>query len=341
MVIPLALLLIYFGLSMFDWINLYIPKFLQPKSGAVKGGSLFSAFVFGAISGAIASPCLSPGLVFILNYVTSSGAQHFTGYIEGFVLLFMFGIGSSLPLLIIRTFSSSLHILPKAGMWMVKIKKLVGLMLIFMALYPLSHLERLLPWYLFVWVIVVTLFALGIYYFASIGAEDRTAMKRYKNVMGTALIVLACIMMVQGQKAVYDHIYPQEIHSVWLSDYDKAREQALQDISFLFIDIGATYCAACKSLDEKIFAQDKILQELGHFVQLKIESDVQTAAYEKVKSHYNGYIEGFPTYLIVDPVTNKVLKKWSIEIDDLSIDGIIDELENVKAAQTSATSAHV
>ncbi len=84
-VIPLATLLIYFGLSMFDWVHLYIPRFLQPKTGKVKGGSPLSAFIFGAISGTIASPCLSPGLVLILNYVTNSGAQHFTGYIEGFL----------------------------------------------------------------------------------------------------------------------------------------------------------------------------------------------------------------------------------------------------------------
>ncbi len=329
-VIPLATLLIYFGLSMFDWVQLYIPRFLQPKTGKVKGGSPLSAFIFGAISGTIASPCLSPGLVLILNYVTNSGAQHFTGYIEGFLLLFIFGIGSSLPLLIIGTFSSSLHILPKAGMWMVEIKKIVGLMLICMAFYHLSHLERLLPWYLFVWVIVLSFFALGIYYFVSIGTHDRTAMKRYKNLMGTALIVLACIMMVQGQKAVYDHLYPYETASVWLHDYDKARETAQKEHKLLFVDIGATYCAACKSLDQQIFTQEKMLKELSKFVQLKIESDVHTDAYEKIKAVANKLIEGFPTYLIVDPVTQQVLKKWSVEIDELSIDGIVDEFEKVR-----------
>ena len=85
-------------------------------------------------NGLVASPCLSPGLLLILDYVSSiSAGGSIQSYIEGFLLLFAFGIGSSLPLLIIGTISSSSKILPKAGAWMVEIKKLVGLLLIGMA----------------------------------------------------------------------------------------------------------------------------------------------------------------------------------------------------------------
>lgn len=335
-VIPLALLLIYFALSMFDWVNLYIPRFMQPKTGKLKGGSPLSAYLFGALSGTIASPCLSPGLVLILNYVTNITSAHLLGYLEGFVLLFLFGIGSSLPLLIIGTFSTSLHVLPKAGAWMVEIKKIVGLMLICMAFYQLSHLERLLPWHILVWAIVLTLFALGIYYYASIQAHDRPMMRRYKNIMGTVLIIAACFMMIQGQKALYDHLYPQPTHSKWLHDYDQAHAQALKEHKLLFIDIGATYCAACSHLDHHIFNQQLIQDALSHYVQLKIDSDVHTNAYEKVKMLYSTFIEGFPTYLVVDPKTNTVIKKWSVDIDQLSLEGLSVELAKNSARQVAA-----
>jgi len=329
-IIPISLILIYFAFSMFDWIHLYIPRFLQPKANKVKGGSLLSAFAFGALSGTIASPCLSPGLVLILNYVTQISASHFSGYIEGFLLLFLFGIGSSLPLLIIGTFSGSMHFLPKAGAWMVEIKKLVGIMLICMAFYQLSHLERLLPWYLFVWVIVLSFVALGVYYFASVSASDKKGMRRYKNFMGTVLIVIACLMMVQGQKAVFDHWYPVRIESAWGHDYDAAYEKAKHENKLLFVDIGATYCASCKSMDEKIFANDKIKQALTSFVQLKIEADIHKESYEALKKGYGMYIEGYPTYLVIDPKSNTVVKKWSIELDQLSIDAIVDELAKLR-----------
>ena len=99
------------------------------------------------------------------------------------MLLFVFGVGSSLPLLIIGTFSGSLHVLPKAGAWMNEIKKLVGIMLFSMAFYHLSHLESILPWYILVWVVVATFFALGCYYFIEYSV--------HKNAHGCAVIKTA------------------------------------------------------------------------------------------------------------------------------------------------------
>ena len=328
-VIPIALLLFYFAFSLFDWVNFSVPQWMQPKTNKVKGGSLMSAYLFGALSGTIASPCLSPGLVLILHYVTSISVQSIVGYLEGFLLLFVFGIGSSLPLLIIGTFSTSLTVLPKAGAWMVEIKKIVGLMLVCMAFYQLSHLERLLPWYIFVWVIVLSFFALGVYYFATVHANDTKGMKRYKNIMGTVLIAAACLMMIQGQKAVVDHLFPHK-STVWLRDFAAAEKRALTERKLLFIDIGATYCSACKSLDTTIFSNNQIMDALSHFVQVKIDSDVDIHSYNLIKGVYGSSIAGFPTYLVVDPSTQKVLKKWSIDLEELSIAGIADALKQIR-----------
>ncbi len=328
-VIPLVIILIYFALTMFDVVHMYIPSWLQPKSGKVKGGSALSAYLFGAISGTVASPCLSPGLILILHYVSQVSHGSVMGYLEGFLLLFLFGIGSSLPLLIIGTFSGSLSVLPRAGQWMVEIKKIVGIMLIGMALYQLSYLERLFPWYLFAWVVVVTFFALGIYYFSSVHPHDKIWLRRYKNIMGTLCVIVGCYMALQGAKAVYDHIYPAPKSSVWLTDYNEALTRARSLRKPLFIDIGATYCSSCIALDKKIFTDEEILEALAAFVPLKILADIQTVAYDQIKSLYGSSIEGFPTYLVINPYTEKVIKKWSTEIDELSIDGIVQELAKV------------
>ncbi len=328
-VIPLALVLLFFGLTMFDIVHMPIPKWLQPKTSQVQGGSKKSAFIFGALSGTIASPCLSPGLVLILNYVTKISTVSLTAYLEGFLLLFIFGIGSSLPLLIIGTFSGSLKMLPKAGAWMIEIKKLVGIMLIAMALYHLSHLERLVPWYIFVWVIVGVFILLGAYDFYTIEPYDSTGMKRYKNTMGVGLIVVGTILGVQGEKAVLAHLFPEEVKQPWAHSYQASLGQARKDNKLLFIDIGASYCSSCKSLDEQIFAQQAIQDALALFTLLKIESDVDTKAYDDVKKKYKDHIVGFPTYLVVDPKTETVIKQWTIDIDQLSLEGIEQEFRKL------------
>ena len=90
-IMPLSALLIYLGLTMFDIVSLPIPQWLQPKS-TTRGGTFGAAFVFGALSGTVASPCLSPGLLLILNYVANVGTASVAAYLEGFLLLFIFGV---------------------------------------------------------------------------------------------------------------------------------------------------------------------------------------------------------------------------------------------------------
>jgi len=133
-IIPMVCLLVYFAGALLGFYEIYIPRMLQTHSKA-QGGSLLAAFSFGAASGTIASPCLSPGLVLLLSIVSTSGSLFI-----GFALLFAFGIGLSIPLMLIGTFSSSLQMLPRAGMWMVYIKQCCGLLMIGMCFYLLKPL---------------------------------------------------------------------------------------------------------------------------------------------------------------------------------------------------------
>src|SRR5579872_5316108 len=116
-ILLIVAVLIYLAFSMFGFYDMYVPKALRGGNQSVQGGSIASAFAFGAVSGSVASPCLSPGLMLLLSIVTTLGSKWL-----GFLLLFSFGIGLSLPLLLVGTFSTSLNMLPRAGMWMLENK---------------------------------------------------------------------------------------------------------------------------------------------------------------------------------------------------------------------------
>jgi len=155
-IIPVVGLLGYLGFSMLGFYDMYTPKFLQLNHSNTKNGSLLSAFLFGAASGTVASPCLSPGLVLLLSIVATLGDK-----LLGFILLFSFGIGLSLPLLLIGTFSSSLALLPHAGTWMVEAKKLFGFMLLGMCFY---FLKNIMSWSTLMWSISFFTIATGLFY---------------------------------------------------------------------------------------------------------------------------------------------------------------------------------
>lgn len=134
--------LLYMAGSMFGWYEIYIPRFLQINNKNPKAGSLLSAFSFGVISGTVASPCLSPGLALLLTIVATLANKFL-----GFILLFTFGLGLSTPLVLIGTFSNAMNLLPRAGIWMMTVKKSFGWLLIIMSLYFLNNLVPFVPYF--------------------------------------------------------------------------------------------------------------------------------------------------------------------------------------------------
>jgi thiol:disulfide interchange protein DsbD len=105
-----------------------MPKKLGQDNQIKKGNPFLRAFLFGAISGTIASPCLSPGLALLLTIVAA-----LADITKGFILLFAFGIGLGIPLTIIGTFSGSVSLLPRAGLWMIEVKRIFGILLLLLA----------------------------------------------------------------------------------------------------------------------------------------------------------------------------------------------------------------
>lgn len=129
----LIALFLYLAGTMFQLYPLYIPKFLSKKQSNQKGGSIISCFVFGLLTGAAASPCLTPALALLLGFAAKQGSPFI-----GFITLLAFALGMSTLLLIIGTFSGSLNALPRAGTWMLEVQKIFGFLLLTVCVYFLQ-----------------------------------------------------------------------------------------------------------------------------------------------------------------------------------------------------------
>ncbi len=123
-------LLLVFGLAMLDVFPLAAPQRLLAWAGRLGGGSYPAAFVLGATSGIVAAPCGAPAFAAVLTWVaaTRSGAL-------GFAYLFVFSLGMTAVLVAVGLFSGTLAALPRAGAWMVWIKRAGGLIMLAMAEY--------------------------------------------------------------------------------------------------------------------------------------------------------------------------------------------------------------
>ncbi len=302
-ILMIVALLIYLAFSMLGFYEMYVPRSLSQQHGAVKKGSLFSVFAFGILSGLIASPCLSPGLLLLLSIVTTLGSK-----LIGFSLLFAFGFGLGLPLLIIGTFSGSLNMLPKAGIWMVEIKKLFGLILLAMCFYFLSII---VSYSLLMAGITLFLFNAGAWYIYDARNSQSITWKIIKNIIGMSMITASVVTAAYTYKSMVTTC--AIVPSNWHTNYDKARTLALQENKKLFIDIGAPYCSLCSSIEKTVFTNPVVACVLEKCITLKIDgSDSNNPVTNMLNDRYK--VMGFPTYLLINPADGTLIKQWGGEV---------------------------
>lgn len=324
-VLCIVALLCYFAFSLFGFYNMYIPKVMRGKGSLSSTGSALSIFTFGLASGTFASPCVSPGLALVLAIVAALGSK-----LLGFLLLFVFGIGMSTPLLVIGTFSSSINMLPRAGMWMIEIQRLFGFLLLGMCFY---YLNALIPDALTAAGICILLIVAGVYYIRTKHSSSGV-WKFLKNIIGMGCLAVSAFLAVV---TIQDMYYP-ELHKTtqdnWFTDLDKAQEAALAQNKKVFIDFWTPYCSICKAITNTVLKDASVGCVLNqYYTVLTVDaSDNNTEPYKTLRSRYD--IQGVPTLIIVDPSNNKALKRWSSELYDMEKSAIIEELTAYGQAQS-------
>jgi len=126
---------ILFGLSFFDLFN--IPVFGFFMQNKMKISNFWSVFLFGLVSGLVVGPCTAPALGAVLLYV---GTRQ--NIMRGITLLFTFAYGVGAVLILTATVGGFLLNLSKSPIWLNRIKKLGGLVLIGVGEYFLINAGR-------------------------------------------------------------------------------------------------------------------------------------------------------------------------------------------------------
>ena len=314
-ILVVVAILAYFAFSLLGFYEMYLPAFMQGGGSSSKGGSVLSAFLSGAASGTVASPCLSPGLILLLTIVSSLG-----NIMLGFALLFAFGIGLGLPLIAIGTFSGSIDMLPKAGMWMVEVKRLFGLVMLGMCFYFLSSI---MAWHILLWIAAATVAFIGIFYLYQ-GNKKGCSWRAFKNCFGMALVAASVVLFAYAYRETYQ--YRREESGLWMTEYQEALTVARAKKKKILLDVASPYCSMCKAIDKKIFCDKRVIAELDLVVPLKIDgSDTSNGIHEELKKRFN--VIGVPTFIIIDPEKEEMeVCRWTSDLYDLDPEEFINIL---------------
>jgi cytochrome c-type biogenesis protein len=136
----MANLLILSALAMLDVLPVPVPRWAIDKaSRAGTAGRYSGAFVMGAVSGLVATPCGAPIMAAVLTWVSTTQSS-----LLGFVYLFSFSVGMCALLVLVGFSSGTLARLPRSGAWMAWIKRGFGLVMLGAAEYYLIKMGQLL-----------------------------------------------------------------------------------------------------------------------------------------------------------------------------------------------------
>lgn len=129
----MANVLIVAALAMLDVIPVSVPSTLLSRASSTGTAGRYSgALIMGALSGLVAAPCSAPVMAAVLTWVSTTHSATL-----GFVYLFVFSLGMCTLLVVVGLSSGSLSRLPRAGVWMLWVKRLFALVMLAVAEYYL------------------------------------------------------------------------------------------------------------------------------------------------------------------------------------------------------------
>jgi cytochrome c-type biogenesis protein len=136
----MANLLLLSALAMLDVVPVRLPGFIvQRAATAGTGGRVGGAFVMGAMSGLVAAPCSAPVMAAVLTWVSTTKSAGL-----GFLYLLAFSFGMCTLLVAVGLSAGTLARLPRAGAWMLWVKKIFAIVMIGVAEYYLMKMGQLL-----------------------------------------------------------------------------------------------------------------------------------------------------------------------------------------------------
>ncbi len=282
----IVVVLLSLATSMFGLWELRVPTWAQRVSGGRSG--VFGALIMGLVMGFVAAPCIGPFVVGLLTYVGQKGDPFL-----GFLLFFTLAIGLGVPYLILGTFTGAVNRLPASGMWMIGVRRVFGVILIAMAAY---FAAPLMPGDSGRWLMAGAL-VLGALYLLVV---DRTGHEQ--PTIDRVMRVLSAVMLVAGV-LMAPGLRPQEVsgeagggHLEWLPYDAAAAHAAIESGVPVIIDFYADWCAPCRELDEKTFADEAVKERLAGYRRFKVDLTRSSESNQDLTAEHR--VVGVPTVIV-------------------------------------------
>ncbi len=265
-----ALIFVALAFSMFGYFEIKLPQSIQTKLNKTTEGKekqgIAGIAIMGFLSALIVGPCVAPPLAGALVYIGQTGDA-----LLGGMALFVMSLGMGVPLLLIGLGAGKF--MPKPGGWMEGITRIFGIVMLGVAIWLL---DRVLDASVIMVLWALLLLGSAIY------------LKIYSNIItrliSMVLLILGAILLVGVISGATNPLKPLEkfTSSKNLVNTNELVFQKVKNIAELelaiknsskpvMLDFWASWCVACKELEEITFKDEEVIKRLQGFTLLKAD----------------------------------------------------------------------
>jgi thiol:disulfide interchange protein len=320
----IGLLFVAFGLSLLGAYELALPSSLLTKlNQSSEGGGYFGSLLMGLTFTLTSFACIGPFMGSLLaGSVQGGGLQPVFG-------MAAFSTGLAAPFFLLALFPSFLQRMPKSGGWLMRVKVVLGFVVLAIAMKYLSSADQILQtdWisremFLACWIVLFALpglYLLGFLRLEGIKPDDRVGVGR---VLIAALFLMFSISLLPGLFGAslgnVEAFIPVQAKGVallgggggesaapvWMKNqYKEALAKARAENKLVFINFTGYACTNCHWMKANMFPRPEITGLLKDFVLVDLYTDGTDA-----ESEQNQQLEekrfgtvAIPFYAILDP----------------------------------------
>jgi thiol:disulfide interchange protein DsbD len=318
----IGLLFVAFGLSLLGAYELALPSGLLTKlNQASEGGGYVGSLLMGLTFTLTSFACIGPFMGSLLaGSIQSGGLQPVVGMAS-------FATGLAAPFFLLALFPSFLRKMPKSGGWLMRVKVVLGFIVLAISVKYLSSADQILQtgfisreMFLALWIVLFALpglYLLGFLRLEGIQPEDHLGVGR---VLIAALFLTFSISLLPGLFGAslgnVEAFIPVQAKTtallggggepapVWMKNqYKEALARARAENKLVFINFTGYACTNCHWMKANMFPKPEITSLLKDFVLVDLYTDGTDAESEQnqtLEEKRFGTV-AIPYYAIVDP----------------------------------------
>jgi thiol:disulfide interchange protein len=294
----IAALFMAFGLSLLGAFEITIPSSILTRLNASSGqGGYAGALLMGLTFSLSSFACVGPFVGTLLAAsVGGGGVRPLAG-------MAAFASGLALPFFLLALFPGYLKRMPRSGGWLVRVKVVMGFLILAASLKYLASVDQTLGWgwltrerFLAAWIVLFAmagLYLLGFVRLEGIKPEETLGLGRLLT--GMALVIFALSLapgMAGGKLGDLDAFVPAAESGAgsasssaglkWITDdYAAALARARREGKLLFIDFTGIACTNCHWMRANMLSRPEIEAALGNFVLAELYTDRSDAVSER------------------------------------------------------------